>query len=385
VHYAYSVIAEGGSNPATALSHGASREVAIVHARVSNLQLRGNGVQARRLIGLDALRGCAAAAVMLHHHGHYYDVLYAGRAPLSFDMGAGHFGVELFFIISGFVILMTIEHRKTVRDFAIARVTRLMPAFLAALGLASVILIFWPMPPLNTPTFLQFIANLTMAPGLFGQNVVDLPYWTLTYELVFYVFMALALRFRLLGSIEWLGLLAMAVGCLYRATVDIEHHHRTTIVLLAYYSNFFLIGICLYRIQTARARPITYVALALAIAMSGLGGGEQAFRAPGWLYLPLTAAFTGLVWLATTRHARWIASPPLIFLGQISYPLYLVHVALGYQIIRFGVEQGWSTLHGVASAVMVSVVVAVVLHYLVEVPGERWSRSVLTKPRATVV
>jgi hypothetical protein len=128
--------------------------------------------------------------------------------------------------------------------------------------LASVILIFWRMPPLNTPTFLQFIANLTMALGLFGQNVVDLPYWTLTYELVFYVFMAPALRFRLLGSIEWLGLLAMAVACIYRATVDIEHHRRTTIVLRAYYSNFF------------------------------------------------------------------------------SYPHCLVHVALGYQIIRFGVEQG---------------------------------------------
>jgi peptidoglycan/LPS O-acetylase OafA/YrhL len=242
---------------------------------------------------------------------------------------------------------MTIERRKTVRDFAIARFTRLMPAFLAALVLASVILIFWPMPPLDTPTLVQFIANLTMAPGLFGQDVVDLPYWTLTYELVFYVFMALALRLRLLGSIEWLGLFAMAVACIYRATVDIEHHYRTTIVLLAYYSNFFLIGICLYRIQTARARPITYVALALAIAMSGLGGGEQAFRASGWLYLALTAVFTGLVWLATTRHARWIASPLLVFLGQISYPLYLVHVALGYQVIRFGVEQehvAWRSL-----------------------------------------
>ena len=58
-------------------------------------------------------------------------MLYSERTPLSFDMGAGHFGVELFFIISGFVILMTIERLKTVRDFAIARVTRLMPAFLA--------------------------------------------------------------------------------------------------------------------------------------------------------------------------------------------------------------------------------------------------------------
>jgi len=342
-------------------------------------------VQARRLSGLDALRGLAAGAVMLHHHGQYYDELYPGRTPLTIDLGPGHFGVELFFIVSGFVILMTIERRKTVREFAIARFTRLMPAFLASLVLASVILIFWPMPPLNTPTFVQFLANLTMAPELVRQNVIDLPYWTLTYELVFYVFMALVLRLGLLGSIEWVGLFAMAVACLYRATVDVEHHHRTTIVLLAYYSNFFLIGICLYRIQAGRVQAITFITLALAIAMSGLGGGERAFRASGWLYLPLTAAFAGLVWFATTQHARWIAVPPLVFLGQISYPLYLVHVALVYQIIRFGVDQGWSTLHGVVAAGIATLAVAAVVHYLVEVPGERWSRSILTKPQAAAV
>src|SRR5260221_8118683 len=98
-----------------------------------------------RLAGLDVLRGCAAGAVMLHHHGQYYDVLFPGRTPLVFDMGPGHFGVELFFIISGFVILMSIERSKTVRAFAISRVTRLVPAFLVALLLATTILIFWPM------------------------------------------------------------------------------------------------------------------------------------------------------------------------------------------------------------------------------------------------
>src|SRR5687768_9072609 len=123
---------------------------------------------------------------MLHHHGQYYDVLYPGRIPLSFDLGPGHFGVELFFIISGFVILMTIERKRTVRDFAVSRFTRLMPSFLAALVLASVILSVWPMPPLETgllapPTPRQFLANLTMAAELLGERNVDMPYWTLTY------------------------------------------------------------------------------------------------------------------------------------------------------------------------------------------------------------
>jgi len=317
---------------------------------------------------------------MLHHHGQYYDVLFPGRTPLVFDMGPGHFGVELFFIISGFVILMSIERSKTVRAFAISRVTRLVPAFLVALLLATTILIFWPMPPMDTPTLRQFVTNLTMAPSLFGELGVDLPYWTLTYELIFYVFMALMLRLRLLGSIEWIGLLAVAVSVLFLATLDVQLHRRTAIVLLVHYSNFFLIGICLYRMHQGAARPITYVALACAILVTIRGGGEQAFYAPSYVYLPLTVAFASLVWFATSKHGRWLAWSPLVFLGVISYPLYLVHGVLGFKIIRFGVADGWSTIQGVIAAGIVSVAAAILLHYLVEAPGARWSRVKLQKP-----
>jgi len=62
-----------------------------------------------------------------------------------------------------------------------------------------------------------------------------------------------------------------------------------------------------------------------------------------------------------------------------------VHVVVGYEVIRFGVEQGWSTLHGVITAGIVSLVVATVVHYLVEVPGERWSRAKLAKLRAAMI
>jgi peptidoglycan/LPS O-acetylase OafA/YrhL len=333
-------------------------------------------VEKKRIVGLDALRGLAAGAVLLHHHAQYYDVLYSGRRPLPVDLGPGHFGVELFFIISGFVILMTIQRKRTVRDFAISRFTRLMPAFLAALVIACTLLTLLPMPwPFATPTLWQFLANLTMAPLLFGQDVIDLPYWTLTYEMVFYGLMALCLWLGLLRDIEWAGLALIAAGLLFRATMDVPHHFRMSVVLLAYYSNFFLIGICLYRIGTGSARKVTYAALVLSIAMSGLGGGERAFYAPGWLYLTLTLSFTGLVWYATRWPGRWLLWPPLVFLGRVSYPLYLVHVVLGYEIIRFGVEQGWSTLQGVMAAGVASLALATLLHYFIEVPGERWSRS----------
>jgi peptidoglycan/LPS O-acetylase OafA/YrhL len=340
--------------------------------------LAGDKSGARRLVGLDVLRGIAASAVMIHHHGQYYDVLYPGRKLLPVNFEAGHFGVELFFIISGFVILMTTQRKRTVRDFAIARVSRLMPCFLAALVMATLILIVAPMPPLDTPTVPRFLANLTMAPLLLGQRVVDLPYWTLTYEMVFYVLMALLLAFGRLQSLEWIALGWMALGVAYPLLLDPGLHHRLTIILMAYHSNFFVIGMCLYLIHVGRARPVTWIALAAAVAMSARGGGEQAFYASSGLYLSLTVAFTLAVWLATTNVGQRIAIKPLVFLGRISYPLYLVHVVLGFQVIRYGVGHGWSTEAGVIAAMAVSLVAATLLHYLIEEPGERWSRRTLS-------
>jgi peptidoglycan/LPS O-acetylase OafA/YrhL len=273
----------------------------------------GDKSGAARLPGLDVLRGFAAAAVMIHHHGQYYDVLYPGRRPLPVNFEAGHFGVELFFIISGFVILMTIERKGTVRAFALARATRLLPCFLAALALATLILVAAPMPPLDTPTVPRFIANLTMAPLLFGERVVDLPYWTLTYEMVFYVSMAVLLALGRLRSFEGIALGWMALGVAYPLLLDPAAHNRMTIVLMAYHGNFFVIGMCLYLVHVGRARPVTWLALAAAIAMSTRGGGQQAFYASGALYLSLTAAFTLAVWLATTGLGRRMASPPLVF------------------------------------------------------------------------
>jgi peptidoglycan/LPS O-acetylase OafA/YrhL len=337
------------------------------------------------IAGLDVLRGFAASAVMLHHHGQYYDVLYPGRIPLSVDVGPGHFGVELFFIISGFVILMTIERKKTVREFVISRTARLMPAFLAALVMATAIRTLWPVPLLDTPTVLQFLANLTMAPSLFGQAAMDMPYWTLTYELVFYVGMGLILAIGMLRWSEWFGLLAVAVSCLFIATLDVRLHHRSSILLLVYYSNFFLIGICLYRIHTRTPRQVTWLALVVAIAVTVLGGGEKSFDTPGRIYLPLAIAFTALVWFAISRHGKWLAWRPLVFLGRISYPLYLVHVVLGFLVIRWAVAQGWSTLAGVVAAGLVSLIAATLMHYFIEQPGGRWLRTALTRGQPPAV
>ena len=79
------------------------------------------------------------------------------------------------------------------------------------------------------------------------------------------------------------------------------------------------------------------------------------------------------------RHGKWLALRPLIFVGAISYPLYLVHVVLGFAVIRWSIALGWSTLAGVIAAGISCLVVATLLHYFVELPGGRRVRATLTR------
>lgn len=323
-----------------------------------------------RIKSLDVLRGLAATAVMLHHYTQYYDVLYAGRGPLPFTFGDGHFGVELFFMLSGFVILMTVERKNSLYAFVASRAARLLPAFWAAAGFTTLMLYLRPMPPLIAPTVEMILANATMAPSLFNHTGIDMPYWTLTYELVFYVGIAALFSLRLLKRIELVCLAWLAFDVLLLAT-ETQLFRRLEIVLLIRYANFFIIGICLYRICAGRATPLTYVLLPASIAVTLFGGGETAFYTPGLQYFTVTLGLAALVWIAARWNPAWMNLPPLLYLGRISYSLYLIHNALGYEIMSILQEAGAPPMAGVAVASAAALACATLLHVFFEVPGQR--------------
>ena len=74
-----------------------------------------------RLESVDALRGIAAVAVVLFHFTTRYDQLFIHREPLGFSVPWGHLGVNLFFMISGFVIFMTLDKTRRPADFVVSR------------------------------------------------------------------------------------------------------------------------------------------------------------------------------------------------------------------------------------------------------------------------
>jgi peptidoglycan/LPS O-acetylase OafA/YrhL len=122
------------------------------------------------------LRGFAALGVMLFHFTFFYHLSHPAFAP-SLSLSFGHFGVDLFFMISGFVIFMTLERASSVRDFAVSRFARLYPVFWIALLLAVVLL---PLAGGQVPSMRMVLANATMEAPLFGAPFVDVVYWSLS-------------------------------------------------------------------------------------------------------------------------------------------------------------------------------------------------------------
>ena len=88
-----------------------------------------------RLTELDSLRGVAAACVVLFHLTFWYDSFHISPIQVPWS----HYGVELFFVISGYVIFMTLNRARAMAEFVVSRVARLMPAYWTAVLLTSAI------------------------------------------------------------------------------------------------------------------------------------------------------------------------------------------------------------------------------------------------------
>jgi peptidoglycan/LPS O-acetylase OafA/YrhL len=334
-----------------------------------------NTMVAHRIKGLDGLRGIAAISVLLFHYTVVYGLLIEPLSPVPFEAPYGRHGVELFFIISGFVILMTVENSRSVTDFAVSRFARLFPVFWTAVLIESLALALSPLPPtFPFPTISSVAENFTMMPVLFHARLIDGSYWSLFLELAFYVLMGAALRFRLTHKIELLCFCWLIVF----ATVRFFHPEvgsRTRYILLVEYGHFFIIGICLYRICAARSTKLTYGLLASACAMSLFGPGPDSGSVSTLVYFLITLGCTALVWLAAADKLSFLALRPLQYLGAISYPVYLFHMVIGFEVIRLVHATGASPTTALVLGTTGTILLATAVHKLIERPARHLIRE----------
>ena len=318
-----------------------------------------------RLTALDALRGIAALGVVLFHFLPYYNELYGHSFDSPSFLEFGRYGVHLFFMLSGFVIFMTLERTQTAGWFGLARAFRLLPALWAGIAL-TFLSVHWLGPEDRAVEPVSALLNMTLLHEYLDHPHVDGAYWSLVIEANFYVWIALLFyglkSWQRLRPALWLWTAVSYVGVLWWKAIPEPMDFLVKDLLFVRYAPLFISGMLLYRWHKYGKPPAADIIL---LALT-LGHCLIAYKAPYNLFV---LACYGVFILAASGRLNVLSRPGLLWLGSISYTLYLVHQNIGYGLITLLYEWGLPGPVGVALALCAVITLASALHYGVEKPA----------------
>ncbi|MBC6609409.1 acyltransferase [Hymenobacter sp. BT507] len=344
-----------------------------------------------RLYEIDLLRFLAALAVVFFHYTHCgYEEGNLSPIPfleLSPITKYGYLGVELFFIISGYVVLLSAQG-KTVRQFFLSRIIRLFPAFWVACTLTFVVQKIWGpgptdihMSPLLTANISHYLYNMTMLYDFFGIPALDGSYWSLTTEITFYFLVSLLISYKLVHRIDfvliaWLGLVMLPGWN--------KGFGPFAFLFIIGYAPYFIAGMLFYLIQQPGGRTwFRYVLLGVAYILAIRTGFSKAavltttyhgVLSRGVVITVITCFFLLflLITLGKTDLSRltWLS-----WLGSLTYPLYLVHGSIGF-IIFHRVGHLMNKYILLVATLGLMLMVAYLIHVLIE---KRYSKKLGTQ------
>ena len=296
-----------------------------------------------RYFELDFLRFLAALAVLFFHYSFRMWNMDGGgdiEYPiLSVFSKYGYLGVDVFFIISGFVILMSAEGR-TPNQFLISRFVRLFPAYWFCVIMLFFFAILWPVSPYEVSIF-DFLVNLTMLQNLFGLPHVSGVFWTIVIEVHFYFFVYLIIRTNQLNKLNYILFfwLSLSISCDYGLFPDVVNK-----LVISGWSHYFIAGSIFYLIRTKGLSLFKLLMLALCfwealrhgywyVSSKEILSGVEYEPIVVMLFLGATFLFFTFVSLNKIpgNYSR------LAKLGVLTYPLYLIHGLIGQTLLRDGI------------------------------------------------
>lgn len=302
------------------------------------------GRAGRRLYAIDGIRLLAALMVAVHHYAGTRRVdrpgnLIWGRPvsdimPTVFRFASyGWIGVEIFFVISGFVICMSCWGR-TPRQFFTSRVIRLYPSYWFAIVFTTAVLVALPgvWDRLRTR---DVLLNFTMLQSGSGVMNVDGVYWTLWSELRFYL---------LFLVVVWSGLTYRKVVvfcCVWGAAAMLAPISKLPLLELVANPEgawYFIAGLSLYLMHRFGQDLLLWGILAMAWLMGQRELGiriDEVEHVSGWrgsvaIFTVFLLAMVAIA-LGATDRVRW---KWLVTAGALTYPLYLMHYAAGTAVIN---------------------------------------------------
>lgn len=300
-----------------------------------------------RLYELDALRFAAALMVLLVHYT--WSGSHTGGTIVDFSQSLGpatrygYLGVDLFFMISGLVVLMSTWNR-TPSQFLISRISRLYPAYWVAVSLTTVVVITGVAQGRDGITPLQYLANMAMLAAPLDVGYIESVYWTLWAEWRFYALLFLfaiaGITIRRAQLFMW-GWLSASVAVEF---LPIPGEHSIGLLVQPQYSHYFIAGMAMYlvyrfglSVQLGLLIFCTYLAaLYHAVQRVIEPGATEIFFAhlnPTIILLAVSVMYAVMLLISTRSLSRW-SHPFLAQLGSLTYPLYLIHATIGYALFN---------------------------------------------------
>ncbi len=276
-----------------------------------------------RIYALDWLRVIAAISVVMYH---YIPLLPEDSIPMWLTpFQYGYLGVEFFFIISGFVILMSAEGSST-WSFFTSRVTRIYPALWICASITAITALSVTNDQYEV-SLGQYIANLTLWHRQFSQTHLDGVYWTLTVELRFYL---------IIGFFIWLKRLKQLPSALniWLLVCSISLVLQDNPSKLLYWGSYFIAGAYFYYIYKYGVRAKNLIPLFMAFLCSlyqAYDYTREGLSQP--IAMAIVSSFYFIFSLIIFKTSTWSLSGSWarvsVAFGAMTYPLYLVHQNVG--------------------------------------------------------
>ena len=321
-----------------------------------------------RIAIVEAMRGLAAIAVACNH----FSLPLSGPLPEALTV-YGWLGVDVFFVISGFVIPLSLHGRNyRLRDFPnylLRRLIRLEPPYIASI---LFVIVLWhasaaaPQYAGSAPDYSLaqiFFHLLYLIPLTNYAWLADI-YWSLAYEFVFYI--VVGLTFSLLidrRSVATLAVIVIICTAFFYLQNRFSLDSQLTVGVME-----FGVGVLLMRLVVDKgwhATAANHLWLVICLAFVFYDGGTI-------LGMTVLASVCAIYLLKSLRLGRWA-------FGSISYSLYLTPESIGGRVLKLGRRWGEGALYEIAligMALAGSIAFAIVFAFLIEGPSRRAARRI---------
>lgn len=343
-------------------------------------------------MGIELFRGLAALMVLVTHYARF---ITTGETGLTFLWT----GVDLFFVISGFVFApMVFGQKVDLKPYLLRRFFRIYPLYVVAV---IVYFFFSPDDPAKNTYFIKHLFFLHTTSSITEAYFFNPAFWSLPVEIEFYLVLPLL---ALIGGSRKKLVLLFGISFIFSFVVNLNRGPEidTFKVLSAHLSGIlpeFLVGIFLYYfVHRNYSRLLPQLVALVGVGIIGFGymakyGGLE-WEEIIWLSAPfnfMCALGYAMIMFPVLRIKNEDYKAPVkslaIFCGSISYGVYLFHNLIPRILLSLGLEQ-----QGVgffAFATVLTILCAIVLYKLVENParlyGRKLSRNMLHGSRETLI